>query len=48
VTLEPEERQRADTRGRDRMPWQRAALLVALLSVGAWVLIAMLTRWLLG
>jgi hypothetical protein len=33
---------------RDRLPWPRAALLVAVMSVAGWLLILTVSRWLLG
>lgn len=47
MTKDPDRRKR-EAGGRDRLPWQRAALLVGLLSVAGWLLIVLVSRWLLG
>jgi hypothetical protein len=47
MTTDPD-RRKGEAGGRDRLPWQRAALLVGLLSVAGWVLILLVSRWLLG
>jgi hypothetical protein len=47
MTNEPDHR-KGEAGRRDRLPWQRAALLVGLLSVVGWGLILLVSRWLLG
>ncbi len=47
MKLDPGEAGRGEDR-RERLPWQRAALVVGLLSLACWIIILLVTRWLLG
>ncbi|MBX9750788.1 MAG: hypothetical protein K5Q68_14470 [Roseococcus sp.] len=40
------EEERPKERPRGRLSWQAATLLIAVLSIGAWAGILLLTRWL--